>query len=132
MEGYRKSSHAAYRCEYHLVWIPNYWHQAVVNHIKSSLKEILMVLCEWLDSDIMEDTIASDHVYLYVLVPPKHSPSHVMKILTGKSAKCLRIDFPKLSKKDLALHIWAPGYFVITVGIDRKVISKYVNEQQDS
>ena len=30
------------------------------------------------------------------------------------------------------LHIWARGYFVSTVGIDREVIRKYVKEQQDN
>ena len=51
MEGYRKSSHAVYRCEYHFVWIPKYRYQVLVKDIKSRLKEILTELCEWLDID---------------------------------------------------------------------------------
>ena len=132
MEGYRKSSHAVYRCEYHFVWIPKYRYQVLVKDIKPRLKEILTELCEWLDIDILEGAIASDHVHMYVSVPPKHSPSQVMKILKGKSAEYLRRDFPELSKKYWGLHIWARGYFVSTVGIDREVISKYVKEQQDN
>ena len=85
MQGYRKSSHATYRCEYHFVWIPKYRYQVLVKEIKSRLKEILIELCEWLDVDIMEGAIASDHVHMYVSVPPKYSPAHVMKILKGKS-----------------------------------------------
>ena len=131
MEGYRKSSHAVYRCEYHFVWIPKYRYQVLVKDIKCRLKEILTELCEWLDIDILEGAIASDHVHMYMSVPPKHSPSHVMKILKGKSAEYLRRDFPKLSKKYWGLHIWAREYFVSTVGIDREVIKKYVKEQQD-
>ena len=99
MEGYRKSSHAVYRCEYHFVWIPKYRYQVLVKDIKSRLKEILTELCEWLDIDILEGAIASDHVHMYMSVPPKHSPSHVMKILKGKSAEYLRKDFPELDKK---------------------------------
>ena len=98
MEGYRKSSHAVYRCEYHFVWIPKYRYQVLVKEIKSRLKEILTELCEWLDIDILEGAIASDHVHMYVSVPPKYSPSHVMKILKGKSAEYLRKDFPELGK----------------------------------
>jgi putative transposase len=132
MEGYRKSAHAIYRCEYHVVWIPKYRYQVLIKDIKSRLKEILRELCEWLDIDILEGAIASDHVHLYVSVPPKRSPSQVMKILKGKSAEYVRRDFPELKKKSWGLHIWARGYFVSTIGIDREVIRKYVKEQQDN
>jgi putative transposase len=104
----------------------------LVKDIKAGLKEILTELCEWLDIDILEGAIASDHVHMYVSVPPKHSPSHVMKILKGKSAEYLRRDYRELNKKYWGLHIWARGYFVSTVGIDRDVIRKYVKEQQDN
>jgi putative transposase len=103
----------------------------LVKDIKSRIKEILIELCEWLDIDIIEGAIASDHVHMYLSVPPKYSPSHVMKLLQGKSAEYLRRDFPELAKRYWGLHIWARGYFVSSVGIDRDVIRKYVQEQQD-
>ena len=132
MEGYRKSSHATYRCEYHFVWIPKYRYQVLVPEIKSRLKEILVELCEWLDIVILEGAIASDHAHMYLSVPPKFSPSQVMKNLKGKSSEYLRKEFPELSKMYWGMHIWARGYFVSTVGIDREVIRKYVKEQQDN
>ena len=132
MEGYRKSSHATYRCEYHFVWIPKYRYQVLVPEIKSRLKEILVELCEWLDIVILEGAIASDHVHMYLSAPPKLSPSQVMKNLKGKSSEYLRKEFPELSKMYWGMHIWARGYFVSTVGIDREVIRKYVKEQQDN
>ena len=131
MNGYHKSSHATYLCEYHFVWIPKYRYQILVKDIKSRLKEILIELCEWLDIDIIEGAIASDHVHMYLSVPPKYSASHVMKVLKGKSGEYLRRDFPELAKRYWGLHIWARGYFVSTVGIDRDVIKKYVQDQQD-
>jgi len=132
MEGYRKSSHAVYRCEYHFVWIPKYRYQVLFKEIKSRLKQILIELCEWLDIDIIEGAIASDHVHMYLSVPPKYAPSHVMKVLKGKSAEYLRRDFPELKKRYWGLHLWARGYFVSTVGIDREVIRNYVKDQQEN
>lgn len=131
MEGYSKSSHAVYRCEYHFVWVPKYRYHVLVEDVKPRLKEILLELCNWLDITIMEGAIRSDHIHMYLSVPPKHSPSEVMKILKGKSAERLREEFPKLRKKYWGMHIWARGYFVSTVGIDREVIKKYVRNQQD-
>ena len=83
MDGYQKSSHAIYRCEYHFVWVPKYRYQVLVQEVKSRLKEILVELCEWLDVNIIEGAIASDHVHMYLSVPPKHSPASIMQILKG-------------------------------------------------
>lgn len=131
MNGYNKSSHAIYRCEYHFVWVPKYRYHVLVKDIKPRLKEILTELCEWLDITIIEGAICSDHVHMYISVPPKLSPSQVMKVLKGKSAERLRKEFPELLKKYWGLHIWARGYFVSTVGIDRETIKNYVRKQTD-
>jgi REP-associated tyrosine transposase len=132
MEGYRKSSHAVYRCEYHFVWVPKYRYQVLVKEVKPRLKDILTELCEWLDITIIEGAICTDHVHMYVSVPPKHSPAKVMKLLKGKSAEYLRKEFPELRKQYWGMHIWARGYFVSTVGVDRDVIKAYVKKQIDT
>ncbi|OPL13742.1 MAG: hypothetical protein AVO38_13095 [delta proteobacterium ML8_D] len=132
MEGYNKSSHAVYRCEYHFVWVPKYRYQVLIKDVKSRLKDIFGELCNWLDITIIEGAICSDHVHMYLSMPPKYSPSDVMKILKGKSAERLREEFPELRKKYWGMHIWARGYFVSTVGIDRDIIKQYVKNQQNS
>ncbi|HYA40696.1 MAG TPA: IS200/IS605 family transposase, partial [Syntrophobacteraceae bacterium] len=104
----------------------------LVKEVKPRLKEILVELCNWLDITIIEGAICSDHVHMYLSVPPKLAPSHVMKMLKGKSAERLREEFPDLRKRYWGMHMWARGYFVSTVGIDSEVIKKYVKEQQDS
>lgn len=131
MEGYNKSSHSIYRCEYHFVWVPKYRYAVLIHEIKPRLKEILVELCEWLEISILEGAICPDHVHMYLSVPPKHSPAYVMKILKGKSAERLRKEFPELKKKYWGMHIWARGYFVCTVGINSAVIRNYVKAQQD-
>ena len=49
-----------------------------------------------------------------------------------ESAEYLRKEFPELRHQYWAMHIWARGYFVSTVGIDRDVIKAYVKKQIDS
>ncbi len=128
MEGYNKSSHAVYRCEYHFVWVPKYRYHVLVKEVKPGLKQILSELCDWLDITIIEGAICTDHVHMYISVPPRYSPSHVMKIFKGKTAERLRREFPELRKQYWGMHIWARGYFVSTVGIDRDIIKNYVKE----
>jgi REP element-mobilizing transposase RayT len=37
MEGYRKSAHATYRCEYHFVWVPKYRYRVLLKDVKKKL-----------------------------------------------------------------------------------------------
>lgn len=130
MEGYNRSSHAVYRCEYHFVWLPKYRYHVLVKEVKPQLKEILFELCNWFDITIIEGAICSDHVHMYLSVPPRYAPAEVMKLLKGESAERLREEFRELRKKYWGMHIWARGYFVSTVGVDRDVIKQYVHQQQ--
>jgi REP-associated tyrosine transposase len=132
MEGYNSSSHAVYRCEYHFVWVPKYRYHVLVKDVKPRLKEILVEPYNWRDIAIIEGAICSDHVHMYLSVPPKYSPAEVMKLPKGKSVERLMEEFPELRKRYWGLHIWGLGYFVSTVGIDRDVIKQYVRQQQDN
>jgi len=126
-----KTSHVVYRCEYHYVWVAKYRYRVLIGEVRERLKEILRELCEWQEITILEGAIMEDHVHLYLSVPLKHSPSHVMEILKGKSAEYLAREFPELAKRYRGMHLWARGYCVSTVGIDEEVIREYVQRQQD-
>jgi len=114
MGKFLKTSHVIYRCEYHFVWVPKYRYKVLVGEVRERLKDILTELCEWQEITILEGAIKEDHVHMYLSVPPKHSPSQVMKILKGKSAEYL-----------------ARGHCVSTVGINEDVIREYVRKQQE-
>jgi len=128
---YNKSPHATYRCEYHFVWVPKYRYKILVEDVKPVLKEILTQLCEWLEITIIEGSICDDHIHMYLSVPPKHSPSYVMKVLKGKSSELLRKRHPMFRKRMLKWNMWARGYFVSTVGLDREMVRKYVRTQEE-
>lgn len=131
MTNYRKSSHVYYRCEYHFVWIPKYRYGVLIAQVKHKLEEILQDLCEWLDIVIIEGAICIDHVHMYLSIPPKYSPSYVMKILKGKSAELLMREYKMFRKRYWRSNIWARGYFVSTVGINKDVIKRYIQNQRD-
>ena len=131
MENYRKSSHATYRCEYHFVWIPKYRYKILIEDIRPRLREILWQLCEWQGIKLLEGSICSDHVHMYLSVPPKLSPSRVMQILKGKSAEMLSKEFESIRKKCWGMHIWARGYFVTTVGMNSETIRKHIRNQEE-
>ena len=131
MYDYRKSSHTYYRCEYHFVWTPKYRYGVLVDKVKPRVQEVLRDLCDWLDIVIIEGSICVDHIHMYLSVPPKHSPSYVMKILKGKSAERLLKEFGELRKRYWGGRLWSRGYFVSTVGVNKEVIRRYIQNQRD-
>jgi putative transposase len=107
MSKFLKTSHLVYRCEYHFAWVPKYRYRGLIGEVRKRLKEILGELCEWQEITILERAIKEDHVHMYLSVPAKHSPSHVVKILKGKSAEYLAREFPELAKRYWGMRIWA-------------------------
>ena len=85
MERYRKTSQVVYECKYHFVWVPKYRFRVLEGDVREGLRRILEQLCNWKEVVILEGAIQRDHIHLYLSVPPKMSPSEVMKVLKGKS-----------------------------------------------
>lgn len=68
---------------------------------------------------------------MFLSVPPKYSPSEVMKIQKGKSAERIMKNHEDLRKIYWGMHMWARGYFVSTVGVDEEAVRKYIAAQED-
>ena len=130
MEQNQKSAHVVYQCKYHFVWVPKYRFRILEEEIKEDSQRIMEQLCNWKGFTIMQGSIQRDHVHLYLSVPPKYSPSDVMRILKGKSAERIMRKHKELNKRYRGMHMWARGYFVSTVGIDEGTIKKYIAEQE--
>ena len=71
----------------------------------------------------------SDHIHLYVKIPPKYSVSEVMGYLKGKSSLMIFDRHANLRYKYGNRHFWCRGYYVDTVGRNEKAIQEYVRNQ---
>ena len=130
MDKYQKTAHVVYECKYHFVWVPKYRFRILDKEVKEDLQRIIEQLCNWKGLTIIEGSIQPDHVHLCISVPPKYSPSEVMRILKGKSAERIMRKHKELKKRYWGMHMWARGYFVSTVGIDEATIKKYIAAQE--
>lgn len=120
MAKYRKLSHAIYRCEYHIIFVPKYRYRVLTGAIKELVERDIRALCEWRDVQVLELSVQADHVHLACSIPPKISVSSFMGFLKGKLAIKLFRSYPGLKKKPYwGNHFWARGYFVTTVGVDQ-------------
>lgn len=123
-------SHAKYKCQYHIVFIPKYRRKKLYGQLRGDVREIIRVLCAYKKIEILAGAVCADHVHLCVTIPPKMSVSDFVGYLKGKSALMIFDKYPEQgSKWDRAF--WARGYYCVTVGnITEAAVKKYIEEQQ--
>jgi putative transposase len=97
--------------------------------MRRQVGEILRELCRQKSVDLLEGHLLSDHIHMCLSVPPKPSIALTIGFLKGKSV--VRIHWEILNKRRMTgLHFRARGYCVSTVGLDEKVVCKYIREQE--
>ena len=122
-------AHTKWNCKYHLVFAPKYRRQIIYGKIKSDIGIILRKLCEFKGVEIIEANACPDHIHMLVSIPPKLSVSQFMGYLKGKSSLMIFDKHANLKYKYGNRQFWCRGYFVDTVGRNKKAIAEYIRKQ---
>ena len=125
----RSSSHSKYRCQYHIVFAPKYRRKEIYGQIKRDIGEILRKLCEQKDVAIIEAEACPDHIHMLVSIPPHISIAQFMGFLKGKSTLMIFDRHAHLKYKYGSRSFWCRGYYVDTVGRNKKAIAEYIRKQ---
>ena len=125
----RSSSHSKYRCQYHIVFAPKYRRKEIYGKIKKDIGEILRKLCEQKDVVIIEAEACPDHIHMLVSIPPHISIAQFMGFLKGKSTLMIFDRHAHLKYKYGSRSFWCRGYYVDTVGRNKKAIAEYIKNQ---
>ena len=121
--------HTMWRCQYHVVFAPKYRRMARFGEIKADIGKILRQLCQQKGVEIIEAYMMPDHVHMLISIPPKYSVSQIMGYLKGKSAMMIFERHANLKYKYGNRHFWARGYYVDTVGRNKKQVQEYIKNQ---
>ena len=129
----KRAKHAVYDLKYHFVWIPKYRKLVLKGPVAESLKAIFYGIAERYELEIDTLEVMSDHVHMFLIVPPKYSPSHVVQILKSVSARELFSRHPELKEELWGGELWSDGYFVRSVGdeVTADVIRRYIKLQHE-
>ncbi|MDR0298517.1 MAG: IS200/IS605 family transposase [Streptococcaceae bacterium] len=123
-------SHTKWMCKYHIVFTSKYRRKVIYNNVRADLIIIFKQLCKYKQVEILEGHIMPDHVHILVTIPPKTSVSSFMGYLKGKSSLMIFDQYANLKYKYGNRKFWAEGYYVSTVGLNEKVVAKYIREQE--
>ena len=122
-------AHTTWNCKYHIVFAPKYRRQIIYGRIKADVGRILRQLCERKGVEIIEATACPDHIHMLVSIPPKLSVSSFVGYLKGKSSLMIFDRHANLKYKYGNRKFWCRGYYVDTVGRNKKVIQEYIKNQ---
>ena len=122
-------AHTRWNCKYHIVFAPKYRRQVIYGQIKSDIGSIIRKLCEYKGVEIIEAEACPDHIHMLVSIPPKYSVSQFMGYLKGKSSLMIFEKYANLKYKYGNRHFWCRGYYVSTVGKNKKAIAEYIRNQ---
>ena len=112
-----------------IAFAPKYRRMVIYGQIKKDIGQILRKLCEQKDIEIIEAEACPDHIHMLISFSPKYSISYVMGYLKGKSSLMIYEKYANLKYKYGNRHFWCRGYYVSTVGRNRRAIEEYIKNQ---
>ncbi len=122
-------THSKWRCHYHIVFAPKYRRQVIYGKIKTDIGKILRQLCDQRGIEIIEGELCPDYIHMLLSIPPKYSVAQIMGYLKGKSALMIYDRHANMKYKYGSRHFWCRGYYVDTVGRNKKAIQEYIRNQ---
>lgn len=122
-------AHSKWNCKYHVVFAPKYRRMVIYKQIRSDIGKILRKLCEQKGVEIIEAEACPDHIHMLLSIPPKYSVAQIMGYLKGKSSLMIFDRHANLKYKYGNRHFWCRGYYVDTVGKNKKKIAEYIRNQ---
>ena len=86
-------------------------------------------LCKHKSVEIIEANACPDHIHMLVSIPPKLSVLAFIGYLKGKSSLMIFDRHANLKYKYGNRQFWCKGYYVDTVGRNKKRIEEYIRNQ---
>ena len=129
MNDIQSLSHSKWNCKYHIVFAPKYRRKIIYGQIKADIGKILRQLCQQKGVEIIEAEACPDHNHMLVSIPPNISVAQFMGYLKGKSTLMIFDRHANMKYKYGSRHFWCRGYYVDTVGRNKKAIEEYIRNQ---
>lgn len=100
-----------------------------IRRIKGRYRKNLRKLCEEKDVIILEAEACPDHIHMLVSMPLHISVAQFMGYLKGKSTLMIFDRHANLKYRYGSRSFWCRGYYVDTVGQNKKKIAEYIRHQ---
>ena len=124
---YARDENRVHLIVYHLIWCPKRRKPVLVDAVAKDCEKLIKGKCEQQGWEVLNISIQSDHVHLFVRVFPTVPASLVVKECKGITGWELRNKHPELKKLPC---MWNKSYFASTAdNISAEIIQKYIDAQ---
>lgn len=123
-------SHTKWKCQYHIVIVPKFRRKIIYGQLRKGIGKILRQLCDFKLVEIIEAHAMPDHIHMLVSIPPKLAVSDFMGYLKRKSTLIIFERYANMKYKYGRRVFWSKGYFVSTVGANKKAVQAYIKNQE--
>ncbi len=128
---YKRSSHSIYDLKYHVIFCTKYRYRILTQEVANRTRELIREICRANYVDIISGSLSPDHIHLLIAVPPNLAIAKIVQYIKGKSSRKLLYEYAHLRKRYWGQHLWARGYFVVTVGnLNETDVQQYIEEQE--
>lgn len=100
-----------------------------MGQLRQDIGKILRNLCARKDVEIIQANACKDHIHMLVSIPPKMAVASFLGYLKGKSSLLIFERHAQLKYRYGNRKFWCKGYYVDTVGRNKAVIQKYIQQQ---
>ena len=128
---YYRQGHCLYYTRYHLVISTKYRRKIFNEGVKKYFQKLIKQIYDYYPEIVFfEVNTDQDHAHLHVSIPPKMPVSRVVNIIKSNTSRALKKKFEFLKEVYWGTDgIWSDGYFVSTIGVNEKIIRKYIENQ---
>ena len=122
-----------YNCNYHIVFSTKYRAKVLTQEIEQYLQDLIRDIARERSFVVSEIEVGEqDHVHIFASAHPKISPSYIVKVLKGITARKILVRYPEVKDKLWKGHLWNPSYYIETIGsISGEAIEKYIEAQSN-
>ena len=126
---YDTGRHCVYYHRFHIVWSTKYRYKVLQGDVRFRVRDIVRQVCHERGVDIVRGVLSSDHVHMFVSVPPKVAISDLVRVMKGRSSHKVQREFPHLKKRYWGQRFWGRGYFSTTNGaVTEDTVLQYLKQ----
>ena len=124
-------NHSTYQHEYHVVWGTKYRRK----YLKSYVLEVLFACFKEFEEkyptvEVLTVAWDEDHIHMQIIIPPDIAIAECVQKMKIMSSLRLKKQFKFIKEMYFDKEwIWSVGYFSSTIGINEKIIKRYIEQQ---
>jgi putative transposase len=127
----RYATHTVHALTVHIVWVTKYRYQVLTGDVQLRTRDLIRQICDANDVKILKGVVSKDHIHIHVSKPPSLSESELVRMLKGRSARKLLVEYPHLKKRYWGGHFWAIGYGAWSTGtLTQKMVQEYLEHHR--